>query len=652
MRPLLLLLVACHPPSAPDAGADTAAALPWPALGPPTDEELAVLDELGPSTDLDHNGFPDACARAGSGLRCQLSDGSTFPLLVSGTLFSDASGWTDPSNYRTIRYGDVNGDGLADVCARQDTGMRCWASLGLSWSNTAMVGPAWSDARGWNNASLYSTIRMVDIDGDGLQDLCSLDGAALVCARSTGAGFRAEEALAGLDWIVPDAPAEWGSFTMGDIDGNGLVDFCMLNTSAVSPGLACWLQDAPLQFNPDIFTGGGWTPANGWSGADQWSTIRFDTRGDGNGGRLLGRGPNGIEEARVSYGVVEIYTSVVLSAYTDAQGYTDVSNYATMRVGDIDADGLGDLCIRTDAGVRCHVALRNGDFSASAITGPAWSDAAGWSAADKYMTLRLADMDQDGRQDLCGRAADGWRCAKSTGTGFAPDALGVTWSDASGWNTADHYATMHIEGSIPDRDGDAVYDRFDGCPDDRGKTAPGVCGCGVADANNDGDAAPNCVDGCPYDPAKVEPGQCGCLVPDTDGDGDGAADCVDACPADPGKAAPGVCGCGVSDADGDGDGTPDCVDACPLDPGKTAPGACGCGVVDDVDGDGFADCLPCGDGQRDPAAEACDDGGHVAGDGCSPTCALESLRVIGFAPGTAGVSNTVTVGGANPGSGV
>ena len=43
---------------------------------------------------------------------------------------------------------------------------------------------------------------------------------------------------------------------------------------------------------------------------------------------------------------------------------------------------------------------------------------------------------------------------------------------------------------------------------------PGLCGCGVSDADSDGDGTVDCLDGCPTDPNKTAPGICGCGVPD------------------------------------------------------------------------------------------------------------------------------------------
>jgi hypothetical protein len=46
-----------------------------------------------------------------------------------------------------------------------------------------------------------------------------------------------------------------------------------------------------------------------------------------------------------------------------------------------------------------------------------------------------------------------------------------------------------------DSDGDGTADCVDGCPDDAGKTEPGVCGCGVPDTDSDGDGTPDCLEG-------------------------------------------------------------------------------------------------------------------------------------------------------------
>ena len=81
-----------------------------------------------------------------------------------------------------------------------------------------------------------------------------------------------------------------------------------------------------------------------------------------------------------------------------------------------------------------------------------------------------------------------------------------------------------VECSDIDRDG--VCDEDDRCE-------------GFDDSlDRDGDAVPDFCDQCPDDPLKSEMGQCGCGVEDQDVDGDELADCRDACPIDGPSVAP------------------------------------------------------------------------------------------------------------------
>lgn len=166
-----------------------------------------------------------------------------------------------------------------------------------------------------------------------------------------------------------------------------------------------------------------------------------------------------------------------------------------------------------------------------------------------------------------------------------------------------------------DSDDDGTIDACDGCPSDRGKTAPGACGCGIAENDSDGDGTADCRDGCPNDPLKTAAGALGCGVSEVDGDADGVPDSVDRC-------------AGQDDRlDSDGDGAADCVDACPQDALKTAPGACGCGQAEtDTDVDGVADCV---DNCRDVANG---DQADEDGDGVGDACAIEADSAQRIAP--------------------
>ncbi len=99
------------------------------------------------------------------------------------------------------------------------------------------------------------------------------------------------------------------------------------------------------------------------------------------------------------------------------------------------------------------------------------------------------------------------------------------------------------------------------CPGDPAKTAPGNCGCGVADTDTDADGTPDCHDDCPEDPLKTAPGDCGCGVADTNVQGD--LDCdgdYDADDARLSMAEFGIIEAGACPADINGDGVVDAQD--------------------------------------------------------------------------------------------
>ena len=57
----------------------------------------------------------------------------------------------------------------------------------------------------------------------------------------------------------------------------------------------------------------------------------------------------------------------------------------------------------------------------------------------------------------------------------------------------------------------------------------GVTSCAARDADHDG--TNDCTDACPVDPGKTAPGACGCGVADTDANGNGTPDCQETCSA-------------------------------------------------------------------------------------------------------------------------
>jgi OOP family OmpA-OmpF porin len=135
-------------------------------------------------------------------------------------------------------------------------------------------------------------------------------------------------------------------------------------------------------------------------------------------------------------------------------------------------------------------------------------------------------------------------------------------------------------GSMRDRDGDGVADKFDRCPDTPDGASVDPRGCPI---DSDGDGVPDGIDRCANTAQGVTVDARGCPA---DSDGDGVPDYLDKCS----NTGPGVqvepsgdhAGC---PADADSDGVPDQLDRCPNTAAAARPvDANGCPVDGDSDG--------------------------------------------------------------------
>lgn len=389
------------------------------------------------ATDVNGDGFSDVCGRSPAGIVCELGGkGGSFAEL-HGPAWSDSSSWNGAGYASTVQLGDLDGDGKADICGRSAAGLECWLSDGHGFP-TSIPGPPWSDAQGWNEAQYYATIQLGDVDGDGKVDACARGWAGIECYLSDGKGFPTK--IIGPAWSNPagwDRPQYYATIQLADVNGDGKDDVCGRGAA----GVECWLSDG--HGFPTKIAGPAWSDATAWAAPASGSTLRFvDIDGDKKADLC----------ARASAGIRCVLSNghgfgdeIAGPDFSDATGWNEPRFYGTILYPDVDGDGRADVCARSHGGIECS--LFDGKAFGPRFAGPAWSDADGWNEPAQYRTIGAADIDRDGKDDLCGRSKAGLVCALSTGHGFAPAVAGPAWADAAGWGSPSSFGSIRYAGA-------------------------------------------------------------------------------------------------------------------------------------------------------------------------------------------------------------
>jgi hypothetical protein len=389
------------------------------------------------SSDVDGDGLADLCARSSFGFACQRAAETGFDTSIPGPELSDGNGWAEPRYYGTLRMGDINGDGKADLCGRGAAGVGCWPSDGTGLG-TQINGPAWSDDSGWGEIRFWSTIRMADVDGDGKSDLCARASAGFSCLLSDGNGFPTS--ISGPEFSDAGGWGEtkyYSTIRMADVNGDDKVDVCARS----SIGFSCWLSDGTALTTPT--TGPELSDANGWAEPRFFSTIRM---ADVNGDKKVDVCARSSTNFHCWLSDGEGFPTEVLGPeMSDANGWGDPMYFATIRMADLNGDTKADLCARASDGLLCWLSTGSA-FSEEPIALADLSNANGWDQPQYYTTIRLADIDGNGMADVCGRDANGIACWQFDGEAFGAKVLGPEWSDVSGWGNTQYFSTLHLAG--------------------------------------------------------------------------------------------------------------------------------------------------------------------------------------------------------------
>ncbi|HEX5692802.1 MAG TPA: FG-GAP-like repeat-containing protein, partial [Roseiflexaceae bacterium] len=133
--------------------------------------------------DVDGDGRVELLARGADGLHAYqfnpaANSWAELPLLAE---FTDPGGWYQPMHYETIQCADIDGDGQAEVLGRGGFEFQIYKYNpgDRSWRRQPN-GPLWNNTNGWGAPEYYTTIQSADIDGDGMAELIARDRQGIV----------------------------------------------------------------------------------------------------------------------------------------------------------------------------------------------------------------------------------------------------------------------------------------------------------------------------------------------------------------------------------------------------------------------------------------------------------------------------------------
>jgi hypothetical protein len=313
---------------------------------------------------------------------------------TQSTLFSDE--FLGGSGQRSFQLGGIEGE--TTVCVRASEGLSCASRTEEGWSAPSVLNSEYSNAAGWSSLARDATVTLVDFNADGALDICGRGFLGMLCAPASEAGFDGVALLSQDPYFGDETGDFWFEFSYFHTLGwpflgheTGRPHLCARSAA----GISC---SAP---NED----GGW-------------------------GRQR---------------------DLLQTEFNDELGWSADMYGATIRYGDIDGDGLDDVCGRGALGLVCALGTAEGAFVKPRFWGfrDQLADSAGWTQFEAYTgALSLVDLNRDGRDDACLRSPQGVMCGWSTGTTFDSFALIGGFSDDEGYEAEPHGTSVrwHLGG--------------------------------------------------------------------------------------------------------------------------------------------------------------------------------------------------------------
>ncbi|MDQ3874112.1 MAG: hypothetical protein M3322_00980 [Actinomycetota bacterium] len=340
---------------------------------------------------------------------------------------TDLNGWKEPAHYRNILVGDLTGDAADELVARGAAGIQVYrfdATAG-QWSRVH-VNPILPDAAGWAQRKYYETLRLGDVDGNGNAELVARGPAGIVVF-----GYKPGSTPDTGTWeqLTTSGPmADKDCFSNGKCWGDDESYYSTIQlghfNSGNTPTLLGRGADGLVTY---FWNGSGWTQgpgisdlsdANGWNRPEYYSTIRLAVQG----AVVLARGKPGMLIYEFTPGQPSTWRQLAKSGpFADTDCFSNgkcwnsgPEYYSTIQVAPAFVGDQEVVIGRGADGVHVYEFGPEGDGSTwgwEEKTDPAGQnplpDAAGFDKPQYYRTIQTAQINGQGSYELLARTPTG-----------------------------------------------------------------------------------------------------------------------------------------------------------------------------------------------------------------------------------------------------
>jgi Ca2+-binding RTX toxin-like protein len=331
--------------------------------------------------------------------------GSQIALLDYGFTVSATDAATQDRNPRQVV--DVDGDGFDDLVTFADQGVMAALSNGDgTFQDTVQVFAGYTpDAGGWYSQDDYPR-QLADVNGDGLADIVGFADIGLLVSLAMDDGTFGSPYYG-----LYDLATQAGGWTtqdqyprlLADVNGDGLADIVAFSDDEVYVSLSIGSSFAAKTRH--VLSSGFGTSSGGWVSQDQYPRQLADVNGDGRAD-IVGFHTDGTYVALSQADGTFDDLGLVLAGYgtsASAGGWL-TQNDMPRQLADMNGDGMADIVGFHDDGM--HVALANGDgtFTKLDLVQSAFGasvSAGSWITQDDLPRL-LGDINGDGIDDIVG----------------------------------------------------------------------------------------------------------------------------------------------------------------------------------------------------------------------------------------------------------